>query len=35
MRLLGYDAVSLNGGSGMPSNVPQGWTNKEFPLVTE
>jgi rhodanese-related sulfurtransferase/predicted small lipoprotein YifL len=35
MRLMGYDAVSLNGGTGMPSNVPQGWTNKEFPLVTE
>jgi rhodanese-related sulfurtransferase len=35
MRLLGYDAVSLNGGAGMPSNVPQGWTNAGYELVTE
>ncbi|MDD2534139.1 MAG: rhodanese-like domain-containing protein [Eubacteriales bacterium] len=34
MRIMGYDAVSLNGGIGMPSNAPYGWTNKGFPLVT-
>jgi rhodanese-related sulfurtransferase len=33
LRLLGYDAVSLNGGTGMPSNAPAGWVNKGFPLV--
>lgn len=33
LRLLGYDAVSLNGGTGMKANEPQGWTNKGFPLV--
>lgn len=35
LRLLGYDAVSLNGGIGTPANVPNGWGNKGFPLVTE
>jgi len=35
MRLMGYDAVSLNGGAGMPSNAPNGWTNKGFPHVTD
>ncbi len=34
LRLLGYDAVSLNGGAGMPSNAPQGWVNAGFELVT-
>lgn len=33
LRLLGYDAVSLNGGMGMPSNVPQGWANKGYEVV--
>jgi rhodanese-related sulfurtransferase len=33
LRMLGYDAVSLNGGTGMPTNVPQGWVNKGYPLV--
>lgn len=33
LRLMGYDAVSLNGGMGMPSNVPMGWANKGFPVV--
>lgn len=33
LRLLGYDAVSLNGGAGTPVNVPMGWTNKGFELV--
>ncbi len=33
LRMLGYDAVSLNGGAGMPSNAPQGWVNKGYPLV--
>ncbi|MDD2457820.1 MAG: rhodanese-like domain-containing protein [Eubacteriales bacterium] len=28
LRLLGYDAVSLNGGMGMASNHPNGWANK-------
>jgi len=35
MRLLGYNAVSLNGGAGMESNAPYGWTNKGYELVTE
>ena len=35
LRLLGYDAVSLNGGAGMPSNAPQGWVNAGFELVTD
>jgi len=33
LRLLGYDAVSLNGGTGMEANAPSGWVNKGFPLV--
>ncbi len=35
MRLLGYDAVSLNGGNGTPANDPIGWSNKGYALVTE
>ena len=35
MRLRGYDAVSLNGGAGTPANVPQGWVNAGYELVTE
>jgi len=35
MRLLGYDAVSLNGGMGVGSNVPIGWANKELPVVNQ
>ena len=35
LRLLGYDAVSLNGGVGTAANAPQGWTNKGYELVTE
>ncbi len=35
MRMLGYDAVSLNGGAGMASNAPSGWTNKGYELVTD
>ncbi len=35
LRLLGYDAVSLNGGIGTPANAPNGWANKGFQLVTE
>jgi len=34
MRLLGIDAVSLNGGAGMEANQPMGWVNKGFELVT-
>jgi rhodanese-related sulfurtransferase len=34
LRLMGYDAVSLNGGMGMESNAPIGWSNKEKPVVT-
>ena len=34
LRLLGYDAVSLNGGTGMPSNAPAGWVNSGYELVT-
>ncbi|AOT69415.1 sulfurtransferase [Geosporobacter ferrireducens] len=33
LKMLGYDAVSLNGGMGMESNAPQGWINKGFPVV--
>ena len=33
LRLLGYDAVSLNGGMGMASNAPIGWANQGFPVV--
>ena len=33
LRLLGYDAVSLNGGMGMAPNAPLGWANKEKPVV--
>ncbi|MTI66092.1 MAG: rhodanese-like domain-containing protein [Firmicutes bacterium] len=33
LRLLGYDAVSLNGGTGMSINEPYGWTNKGYELV--
>lgn len=33
LRLLGYDAVSLNGGIGMPVNDPIGWTNKGYEVV--
>lgn len=32
LRLLGYDAVSLNGGMGMSSNAPQGWANQGYPV---
>lgn len=34
LRLLGYDAVSLNGGTGMATNAPQGWVNAGYELVT-
>ena len=33
LRMLGYDAVSLNGGIGTPSNKPYGWTNKGYEVV--
>jgi len=33
LRLLGYDAVSLNGGMGMEPNAPYGWSNKGFEVV--
>ena len=33
LRLLGYDAVSLNGGMGMEPNAPYGWSNKGYELV--
>jgi len=33
LRMLGYDAVSLNGGIGMPPNKPYGWTNKGYEVV--
>lgn len=35
LRLMGYDAVSLNGGMGTPANAPNGWANKGFPVVSE
>ncbi len=33
LRILGYDAVSIRGGMGMPANAPFGWANKGFPVV--
>ncbi|WP_019849195.1 rhodanese-like domain-containing protein [Desulfitobacterium sp. PCE1] len=33
LRLMGYDAVSLNSGMGMPSTAGAGWANKGFPVV--
>ncbi len=35
MKLLGYDAVSLNGGAGTPASAPNGWTNKGYELAVE
>ena len=32
LKLLGYDAVSLNGGMGTAANAPAGWANKGFPV---
>ncbi len=32
LRLLGYDAYSLNGGTGTPGNDPAGWFNKGYPI---
>ncbi|KNZ43383.1 rhodanese-like domain-containing protein [Acetobacterium bakii] len=34
LRLLGYDAVSLNSGTGTAATGTAGWTNKGYPLVT-
>ena len=34
LRLLGYDAVSLNSGAGTAATGTAGWTNKGYPLVT-
>lgn len=33
LRMLGYDAVSLNGGMGTPANAPHGWSNKGYEVV--
>ncbi len=33
LRLLGYDAVSLNSGMGMAPTGDSGWANKGFPVV--
>jgi rhodanese-related sulfurtransferase len=33
LRILGYDAVSLNGGMGMEANAPSGWSNKGYETV--
>jgi rhodanese-related sulfurtransferase len=33
LRLLGFDAVSLNGGMGVGANAPLGWVNQGFPVV--
>lgn len=35
LRLLGYDAVSMNGGMGTAANAPSGWANKGYPVVAE
>lgn len=34
LRMLGYDAVSLKGGMGMPSNEPLGWMSHGYPTVS-
>ncbi|MDM8534762.1 rhodanese-like domain-containing protein [Clostridiaceae bacterium HSG29] len=33
LKLLGYDAVSLNGGMGTETNAPLGWTAKGYDVV--
>ena len=33
LRLLGYDAVSMNAGMGTKANYPNGWMNKGYPVV--
>ena len=33
LRLLGYDAVSLNSGMGTSMTAPAGWMNKGYPVV--
>jgi len=33
LKMMGYDAVWMNAGMGMPSNAPAGWANKGFPVV--
>lgn len=35
LRLMGFDAVSLNGGMGTGANVPQGWSNQGYPVVSD
>jgi len=34
LRILGFDAVSINGGLGKEANYPSGWINKGFDLVS-
>ncbi|MDA3950562.1 MAG: rhodanese-like domain-containing protein [Spirochaeta sp.] len=34
LRMLGYDAVSLRGGMGMPANEPLGWMSNGYPTVS-
>ncbi len=33
LRLMGYDAFSLNSGMGTPGTMPVGWKNQGFPVV--
>ncbi|MFW5996131.1 MAG: rhodanese-like domain-containing protein [Halanaerobiaceae bacterium] len=33
LRMLGYDAISLNGGMGTDANDPHGWTNQDFEVT--
>lgn len=33
LRMLGYDAVSLNGGMGTTANEPYGWSNQGYEVV--
>ncbi len=35
LRMLGYDAVSLNSGKGTEATDTAGWVNEGYPLVTE
>jgi rhodanese-related sulfurtransferase len=34
LRMLGFDAVSLRGGMGMPANEPLGWMAQGYPTVS-
>lgn len=33
LKMMGYDAVPMNAGMGMPFNAPAGEVNKGYPVV--